>query len=214
MALRGFRATPKRLIGPFKQAQHHSKCAFTKAFEDAARFHSVRANMLQVSWLRAWICTCPHLCIYIYIYIYIDLLVRRRTNQLSGIERSGFEPGYFKELRSFFDWFFDSFLEPFGGLLERSLSRLEASWRGLEAQGGPRALQETSRRPKERSKRPQGGPKSAPGGLKTAPRALQEAPRALQEASRRLQEAPSRLQERSKRLQERFKSPSSPLQRL
>ena len=98
--------------------------------------------------------------------------------------------------------------------MERSLSRLEASWRGLEAQGGPRALQETSRRPKERSKRPQGGPKSAPGGLKTAPRALQEAPRALQEASRRLQEAPSRLQERSKRPQERFKRPSSPLQRL
>ena len=142
------------------------------------------------------------------------MLVRRRTNQLSGIERSGFEPGHFEELRSFFDWFFDSFLEPFGGLLERSLSRLEASWRGLEAQGGPRALQETSRRPKDRSKRPQGGPKSAPGGLKTAPRARQEAPRALQEASRRLQEAPSRLQERSKRPQERFKRPSSPLQRL
>ena len=91
--------------------------------------------------------------------------------------------------------------------MERSLSRLEASWRGLEAQGGPRALQ-------ERSKKPQGGPKSTPGGLKTAPRALQEAPRALQEASRRLQEAPSRLQERSKRPQERFKRPLSPLQKL
>ena len=65
----------------------------------------------------------------LYIYIYIDLLVRRRTNQLRAVERGGFEPGCFEEARSFFDWFFDSFLEHLAPeAVGAAISRLQRLW--------------------------------------------------------------------------------------
>ena len=52
--------------------------------------------------------------------------VRRRTNQLSGVERCAFELGHFKELRSLFDWFFDSSLKHFDSGFEAAVSKPQA----------------------------------------------------------------------------------------
>ena len=67
MAPRGVRACSKPLTGPsracsellenlssvIEAAEHYSRRAFGKAFEEAVGFHSTRVNKLQVNWLRA-----------------------------------------------------------------------------------------------------------------------------------------------------------------